>query len=381
MVIAECKSGVTGPLDRIFWLSGVKNFVDANEAFLVRKGTKWNIKDFAKTAGVQVFDTSRLSELEITFRISEHDWPGISDREYFQTKIDGWNKSLAGNPQWWELYMTLRGEVRFLDPFPAINYTLQQLRLLSRAAKPPSAGSIERFLLAESISQLLVFLMRVAEHSFDLSPEDRSGYIRKGLTYGSLDPRFADRILNSAYNLTRQAILHYTDKVKDIDRQLFRMPVPPGSDEVVAAVDLILRAYPSSLDLPQICDLLLTEVFVKGNRNGGWMKRIFHRSELTTRVDLVRSFLQLLARAGACPADLPDLITSNSTASPDAAPPPTGEAVLTRSDAKPANAMDSKPDSPARTPDRNTETLKSNNDPQDPHASSEFALKPPALKD
>src|ERR1039458_9173078 len=42
LITLECKGGAEGPLDRVFWLGGVKNFVKADEAFLVRKGTKWN---------------------------------------------------------------------------------------------------------------------------------------------------------------------------------------------------------------------------------------------------------------------------------------------------------------------------------------------------
>src|ERR1700761_1047860 len=54
MIITECKSGENAPLDRIFWLSGVKRFTQASEALLVRKSTKWNIKEFAKECGVRV---------------------------------------------------------------------------------------------------------------------------------------------------------------------------------------------------------------------------------------------------------------------------------------------------------------------------------------
>jgi hypothetical protein len=50
VITVECKSGGEGPLDRIFWLGGVKKYVSADEAILIRKGTKWNIKDFAKEA-------------------------------------------------------------------------------------------------------------------------------------------------------------------------------------------------------------------------------------------------------------------------------------------------------------------------------------------
>src|SRR5258708_29016874 len=81
--IAECKSDGDRPLDRIFWLSGVQRFVDAQRATLIRRSTKWNIKDFAKLAGVEVLDLPRLDELEKDAGIETSVWRGISDREFF----------------------------------------------------------------------------------------------------------------------------------------------------------------------------------------------------------------------------------------------------------------------------------------------------------
>ena len=63
--IAECKTaGGEGPLDRIFWLSGVKKYVDADFATLIRPATKWNIKDFATEVGVELFDLPHVDEPE-----------------------------------------------------------------------------------------------------------------------------------------------------------------------------------------------------------------------------------------------------------------------------------------------------------------------------
>lgn len=304
ILITECKSGNTGPLDRIFWLSGVKNFVKANEALLVRKGTKWDIKEFAKRAGIEILDLFRITELEAYFKITDKEWPGISDRAFLEARLDPWNKTLANNPNWWEFYLTISSETSYDEPFAGVNYLLQQLRLLTKSLKRTTSGSFERKLVADGISQLSVFLMRIAEQAFDLSTEDRKGFIEKGLKYGNLDSRFAERILNSAFNLTRQAIFHYTGKNYDVDRTLFQIPVPPGAAQIHSIIDEILRRYPTSLNLPQICDLLLMEVYVKDNRNSGWLKRVFPQTDVVTRVDLLRTFLKHLVEAGACPEEV-----------------------------------------------------------------------------
>jgi hypothetical protein len=308
MIITECKGGNTAPLDRIFWLTGVRTYTGASQAFLVRRGTKWNIKDFAKECGVQILDLPRINEIEVSLKIGENEWPGVSERAFFETHLAAWNRTMNNESRFWELYQTLTSEIRFDDAFVGVNYLLSQLRQMTRHFTRPPEEPYLRFLLSESITQLAVFLTRLAERSFDLGPEDRHGFIKKGITYGNLEPQYADRILNSAYNMTRQAVQHYTHKFVDIDRSLFSMPTPPGTDELVSIVDALLASYPACLSFPQICDLMLFEVFTKRKEAGGWLKRIFPQSDLSARVEMVRWFLATLISIAACPAYVPDMI-------------------------------------------------------------------------
>ena len=299
--IAECKSGGEGPIDRIFWLAGVKKFVDAKEATLVRKGTKWNIKEFAKQCGVQIVDLLRISELEQNYKISEIDYPGLSDIEFIKRESKSWNSAISTDKKIWELYSTLISEIRFNDPFPAINYLLSQMRQLTKTFRDIPQESFYRYLFTECVSYLLIFCMRLAEICYDLKQEDREGFIRKGLTYGSIEPRYAERILQSAYNLARQSVLHYTNREVEIDKSIFEMPASPGTDGILAIVNGILSSYPGSLKLPQACDLLLTELFTKQYKAKGLLKKIFAQHSLVNLVDLVRWYLKVLIGIGACP--------------------------------------------------------------------------------
>lgn len=310
MIVTECKSGNTPPLDRIFWLTGVRNYTGATQAFLVRKGTKWNIKDFAKECGVQILDMARVAEIETALKIGADEWPGVSERAFYEANVASWNKAMNGESRYWELYQTLTSEIRFDDAFVGVNYLLSQLRQMTRQWVKPPAEPYFRFLLSESIAQMAVFLARIAEKSFDLSADDRHGFVKKGITYGNLEPQYADRILNSAYNMTRQAVQHYTHKFVDIDKSLFSMPVPPGTDQIVAMVDDLLATYPSSLTFPQICDLILFEVFTKRKESRGWLRRIFPQSDLPARVEAVRKFIGALVAMGACPGYVLDAVVA-----------------------------------------------------------------------
>jgi hypothetical protein len=179
MIVIECKSGNTAPLDRIFWLTGVQNYTGATRAFLVRKGTKWNIKDFAKECGVQILDMARVAEIEATLKIGENEWPGVSEKAFYEANVASWNKAMASESRFWELYQTLASEVRFDDPFVGLNYLLAQLRQMTRHWVKPPDEAYFRFLLSESIAQVAAFLMRLAEKSFDLSEGDRHGFVKK----------------------------------------------------------------------------------------------------------------------------------------------------------------------------------------------------------
>ena len=121
--------------------------------------------------------------------------------------------------------------------------------------------------------------------------------------------------MKSAYTLTRQAVLHYANKNIIIDDKLFQMPVPPGAPQIVSTVEAIMDGYPASLNLPQVCDLALSEIYVKGNLNGGWLQRIFGQTHHTAGLDLLKRFLTYLTQAGACPQEILKEIEVSESAS------------------------------------------------------------------
>ncbi len=316
MIIAECKSGENAPLDRIFWLSGVKRYTKASEALLVRKATKWNIKDFAKECGVRVIDLQRLSEIEASLGIHEDEWPGISDREFFSREIESWNASLKANVRYWELALTLTSEIRWEEPFAGANYLLSQLRLLTRAFPQYPNDSFHRYLFTEAIAQLSLFLLRIVEQTFDLAERDRHGLIRNGLIYGNLNPKYAERILESAYNLSRQSVLHYTNQRVDLDRQLFSMPEPPGTDGLIGFLETLVKGYPPSLIFPQVLDYILLERFTKRKEMRRVLRRMFPQAALGASIGLAQQFLSTLVSIGACPSYIEEIFSRSEAEQP-----------------------------------------------------------------
>jgi hypothetical protein len=301
--ISECKGGTEGPLDRVFWLSGVKRYVTASHATLVRRSTKWNIKDFASELGVEILDFPRLEDLEKASNIDPFAWLGASDRDYYVSRQAEWNRALSRTPNLAELYLTLVGEVRFHDPFGGINYLLYHLRSLTRELKEQrsTSESFTKFLLAEAVAQLAMFFMRVAEMTVGLSAEDREGMIRKGLTYGHIDARLVDRIFRNAYRITSEVIKHDTGREVRVDPSFFSMPEPPNVTDIQEVVRMLVTRSTAATTFGPITDLLLQERFLKQRNGIDWLGGIFPYSNLRDRVSLVYDYLRILRAIDAVP--------------------------------------------------------------------------------
>ncbi|PZT54154.1 hypothetical protein DN757_19175 [Paenibacillus silvae] len=268
MVISECKSGESKPLDRIFWLSGLKNYLNANRALLVRKPTRWNIKDFAKETGVEVIDNDYIDKLEDILEIDKNEWLGYTDREFFVQKKKAWNEILRKDPLLSELFHTLSGEARFNEPFGAINYYIHHMGSLTKLYNRTGYGdkkTLIKFLLADASSQLIVFFMEICKLTFDLTSNDRKGFVIKKLTHGEMDPALTQRIFDHAYYLSKQAASYYSGEPVEMDRSMFSMPEPDYSDDLIAFIEYLISRMSFVSQLPYSCDLLLAETFVKDN--------------------------------------------------------------------------------------------------------------------
>jgi len=301
--ICECKSGGEGPLDRVFWIAGVKKYINATNATLVRKSTKWNIKNFATEAGVEILDLPRLEEMEKNLAIPPTQWLGASDGEFFSSHSTRWQSILNRDSVLKELHLTLAGEVRFHEPFSGINFLLHHLRALTRMIREGRAPSesLCRYLVTESVVELAMFLMRVAEMCVSLSAKDQEGLIRKGLTYGNVDSKLTERIFRNAHRITGEMVKFYTGKSVQVDESLFSIPEPPELPQIQALVRLLVDRPALASSFVPITDLLVSERYLKQRDRVDWLSNIFKYADLKERVQLVNEYLRLLHSADAVP--------------------------------------------------------------------------------
>lgn len=310
--IAECKDGDRpGPLDRVFWLSGVRHYISANSASLVRRTTRWNIKDFAKEAGVEILDVERLHELEKSLSIPDGLWPAMSDHRYFSVRMAAWYGILRDADKLTvDLLRYIKQEVRFHQPLPALTYLLFVLRHLTRteAAGIPTQIELREYAIAEAVSHALMFLMRVAEDTWDLKASDRNGAIRKGLTYGVGDAEFVKRTLANAHRLASEAASTVSGHRVEIDKSFFAFPEPPYVEAVCEIVQSLVDAATTSATMCNHADIRLIDGYLR--RRSEAEMQIFLRDETSGERALMGRISRILHGVGVLPAKAFEVLKS-----------------------------------------------------------------------
>ncbi len=311
-ITIESKTGREGPLDRVFWLSGIKHYVGADRALLYRKPTKWNIRDFAKDAGVEILDPDRLATLESRYVREPDSWLGLCDWEFLSQRAESWNRILATHEKYKELYQTLVVEVRYDEPFALIAFWIHHLRGLTRDLTREKSAEVQelvKFLIADAAGQLAVFLLRVAQSTADLAERDRSALVAQKLVYGEQDPQLVDRVFESSHKVARAAIRDKLRTDVELEGSLFSVPEPDYVQDVVELVEDLVRNVGLSTDLPQIVDIIMSEWFLKGNKHRRVLKHIFPGDGLVQRTALAQSFLRSLRKLEAVPEEVDELLS------------------------------------------------------------------------
>lgn len=304
--IAECKDAVNaGPLDRIFWLNGVKQFVSADRATLVRRGTRWNIKDFAKGAGVEILDFPRLAEMEASLGIKDGDAPGLCDFDWFSRNREAFNASLAENKSFDDVFQTLSGEVRFNQPFPGFNLFMFFARQLTRSLLVPGRNQdqFRRYLYCDALAHICMFVMRIAEECYTLHSLDTARYVTKGLQYGDSDPQLYDRLMAMARRLSGELISERVGQPVIIGEETFQVPVPPEAPQVKQIVDALLSAPRMATSILPILDYVAMEVYLKKRTDLSWLSVMYPGDQLRERLEFTLSVLRTLRCIEVVPPD------------------------------------------------------------------------------
>ena len=73
---ADCKSGAAQEINRVAWLTGIKEMIEVDDILFVKKGTKLSTKIFANKKSIQIVDLNIIKDMETRYGINSNDWRG-----------------------------------------------------------------------------------------------------------------------------------------------------------------------------------------------------------------------------------------------------------------------------------------------------------------
>jgi hypothetical protein len=313
--IVECKSGGRRPLDRIFWLSGVRQHAKADAATLVSDTTKWDIKDFARLNGVELIDRARVDEFEAVSGLTDLGYPAYLDPDALRLLRPGLDRITKSSRENRELIDFLEAEITYDRPITPIRFLLFHMRRLTREAGGKETRTAVQSLLVDCFAQLTMFLLRFAEITVGQHKRDVDALVYRELKYGTIDQKVVDRMLRWSETLTEQVVHSMGIPPSRINRDLFKAPEPSQVSETQELVRLVRDNPINSVSLPQLIDYVLGNRFITGKAELHWVRVGVFGTRGRQLVSLLSDIAQIVSSLRAIPNEFVEYIAQLSSAS------------------------------------------------------------------
>ena len=111
-IVADCKSGKVSDPNRVFWLRGLMDFVDASEGVLVKKSVDNHARFVAPKLGIRVLDENGLDVLEKSLDIDTSLFD-IGDPIIYQKMSSLWGIKYDQKPT--EKQLVIKGVYQYLQ--------------------------------------------------------------------------------------------------------------------------------------------------------------------------------------------------------------------------------------------------------------------------
>ncbi|HEV8653824.1 MAG TPA: hypothetical protein VG276_31615 [Actinomycetes bacterium] len=299
--ILECKSGQgqAGEPDRLLWLAGLRQYVEADRAVLVRQTVSRRGRDVAKRLDIQVFDVPTLEKREAAHAWLPPTFAHLSGSGCMnaESRTDIQLRGLGNIPA--DLVAFLRYEALLAAPHRVL-LTLTNLReaLDTAGILPDPTGKI---IAGHALVGLLVAAVTDAQALDALPPQRLQQRLELALTVGNPEDTSILEVLAAADEL----LGHLVEQVhaRYVERGAIRLDVSvPNLRELIADpppwipryLDLLdaLRANPAvARDLPQTAELACFDALV-GDTN--YESRAFDHLFTAEHRQLLRLAVQML---------------------------------------------------------------------------------------
>jgi len=296
-IYADCRGGTNvRPNERVVWISGMKEVVGAEFAYLVGKRCDSSTILFARRHNVDILDLASLAALEKSLRIGPGFWPGRSNlythgnTEELITKVlknrraEKFGQWLERATQVWREASALSFSYGRLNSLVSI---LQEVPEFMNSRMPNDDESIFRYAVSALLVRLSQYVLFAASDTLSMTKSAREKYIAEKLATGDTGPELSLRLLRGCTKM-----IDATLKEQGIDIPATwdpeRMLKPPPY--ALSFANMIERIIPEGYQariLPLTMEVSLFGYGGSERDSGGLIRRVKYGVELAR---IIRAF-------------------------------------------------------------------------------------------
>lgn len=260
-VICDCKNKVKSkPYERIFWASGLGNFVGADEIFVALPKTQNEIIEFAHSGGVRIITNDFISNYFV-----ETEAKGLSDFNYFEDVEKQIELVGKENKAIQDMLLIARKQFLNRNPYIGVNIALDKLTTISKWLKYQNTNSIQqkltlKYLTCQYTVLVCIHLLGICADVMMLPEGIRKKRIMDKITYGEIEPIVAKTLIEDSKNLAFEMLK--ASLASDLVPQqidLGEIEPPDYAESLIGLIERAISKPAMYISLPNIMDFILFE--------------------------------------------------------------------------------------------------------------------------
>ena len=260
---SDCKSGAAQEINRVAWLTGIKEMIEVDDILFVKKGTKLSTKLFANAKNIQIVDLSTIEDMEKRYGIKSNDWRGSWDPQIQNENINTFkNISTPDNLIYKRIFKFINTYYWAIeDNFTKCKKTITAVRDLASLAELPLVLREKRAIrwaVYQLSNMLMLPMLQICRQVQYFTNEDKIDIIILGLIYGSNSKSKIDDILKVTNNIARKTLYKYCGgENKIIDLPEIKLSQPEYTEAFVNMIFRIIEQPLSYFDILRFLDFTL----------------------------------------------------------------------------------------------------------------------------
>lgn len=299
-IICDCKNKQKSkPYERIFWVKGLSQFVNAEQTYVSLPQASWEISKFAQDGGVRVLTGDIINQ----YFSGNSNLFGIADDTFYVEFFDKFNNTIKKNKNLYTSANALKALYLNEDPYVSVNVAMETLSVAGKHLKLSKENNLEeeysfwKYICCESMIIISLSILNICSDTICLPIKARKERILTKLTYGDIEPFRINTILNYAKNVANEIIKENIPRnmISKLDLVDFGQITPPSyASTIIGIVERAIKNQEWYINLPQVLDFILFEFAVKNKEfSMDDFKKVFNSDNYEGKLKAAKNILSL----------------------------------------------------------------------------------------